>query len=77
MNNDSYNQDAGFRKEGRKEGCKELSQDKKLANYSTIELLAELGNRFNLRYGELKAKYHNRRPSTKLVIDHKVEREIE
>ena len=50
---------------------------KNLMDCSVTEILSELGNRFNIRFGELRAKYHNRQPSTKIVIDHKVEKEIE
>ena len=77
MNKSSYLQDSGFCKEGCKEGSKESFREKKISECSTIEILSELGSRFNISYGELKAKYHNRQPSTKIVIDHKVEKEIE
>ena len=80
MNKRDYIQDTRFRKEGskdsRKESPKNGAEENRLEKCSVMELLTELGSRFNIRYGELKAKFHNHQPSTKVVIDHKVEKEI-
>lgn len=45
--------------------------------FTTQELLAELGRRFRLRYGRLEAVFHDGEPSPRVLIEHRMQRELD
>lgn len=44
---------------------------------TTQELLAELGRRFRLRYGRLEAVFHDGKPSPRVLIEHRTQRDLD
>lgn len=45
--------------------------------FTTQELLAELGRRFRLRYGRLEAVFHDGKPSPRVLIEHRMQRDLD
>lgn len=44
---------------------------------TTEELLLELGHRFRLRYGRLEAVFHDGKPSPRVTVEHRVQRDLD
>lgn len=44
---------------------------------TTAELLAELGRRFRVRYGRLEIVFHDGRPSSRVMIEHRLQRGLD
>jgi hypothetical protein len=44
---------------------------------STSDLLSELARRFRLRYGRLEVIYHDGRPSPRVTVEHRIQRDLD
>ena len=53
-----------------------LSRNEAL-EFTTQELLVELGRRFRLRYGRLEAVFHDGKPSPRVLIEHRMQRDLD
>ena len=48
-----------------------------LMSLPTVELIAELGRRYRLRYGRLEIPFHDGRPSPRVLVEHRTLRPTE
>lgn len=47
-----------------------------LAAVDTLRLLEEIGRRFRLRFGRIEIVFHDGRPSPKVTVEHRVQKDL-